>query len=301
MPRTSLIVVNYNTADRTTRLVEQTLGGVDEVIVVDNASQKGDARTLATLAAQHGHVRFLSLPDNRGYGAGANAGARVASGEILVVANPDIDVDPAAFQRLAAALSEARVGLAAPRFLNPDGTLQRSAHRRDPGLMSTIFELCRPVAGAAVRLRRGWHPTLLSADEHLTSRDCSHVLGALVAVRREAFDAVAGFDEDFFLYREETDLCRRLRAAGWRIRHVGEATAVHESGASTPDGTPAMYRSAYLASHYRFIAKHRGRTVAALARLLGTLSCVVWLALGPKRALARAPLRWHLGLRDPEG
>ncbi|MGH9247385.1 MAG: glycosyltransferase family 2 protein [Acidimicrobiales bacterium] len=297
MPDTSLIVVNYNSAAHTARLVDMLAPSVDEVVVVDNASPDG-AAALASLPDRHSNLRLLCLETNRGYGAGANAGAAASArgNDVLVVANPDVTIEPAAFARLTAAVTRDQVALAAPMFLDPDGTLQRSAHRRDPGFVSTVFELCRPLAGLVRRLAPGWHPTLLSAAAHATSRDCAHVLGALMAIRRKAFDAVGGFDETFFLYREETDLCRRLRTAGWRIRHVADATAEHEGGASTADGTPTMYRPTALTSHYRYIAKHRGRAVAGIARLLGTASCLLWILVGPKRSRARALLRWHLGL-----
>lgn len=294
-PAASLVIVNFNTASKTIRLAGQLADTVHEVILVDNASPDGSAASLSAFAKERSNVRLVALDRNRGYGAGANAGARAAGGDVLIVTNPDVEIAPADVTRLVTSVMQPGVALVAPRFTYPDGTLQPSAHRRDPLLLSTIFEMCRPLTAVAHRVSPGWNPTLYRPEDHARSRDCAHVLGAFMAIRKEAFDAVGGFDESFFLYREETDLCRRLRAAGWRVRHVADAAAIHEGGASTPGDIPTMSRPAALRSHYRFIAKHRGRVRARLAWMLGTLGCLLWLVTGPERALAWAQVRWHLG------
>jgi GT2 family glycosyltransferase len=128
-----------------------------------------------------------------------------------------------------------------------------------------------------------------------------HVLGALMAVDAAAFRAVGGFDEAFFLYREETDLCIRLRADGGRIVHAGHVTATHLGGGSSPDSWPYQANTNGLRSHYQYLRKHRGRWRACLIRVAGAAACAVWFVAGPssKRPVALRALRWHVGLSVP--
>lgn len=292
-PRVSLVVVNYNTAELAVRLVAEVGDGADEIVVVDNASAQPDRDHLSRLPGQ---VKVIDAGMNLGYGAGANLGARECTGDVVVIANADIEIAPQALRELASQAGDDTVGLAAPRFLGPDGALIRSCHRRDPGLLTTLWDFSSLFGGLAVRLRPGWHPTLVTDAEHGHDRDAVHVLGALMAVRAEAFRAVDGFDESFFLYREETDLCARLRAGGWRIRHVAHVTAHHVGDASSTDDRPVPIRPVAVRSHYAYLRKHRGQALTALAWVLGLLGSLSWWLIGPRRHFARDSLRAHLGL-----
>lgn len=292
-PSTALIVVNHRSADLTAQLVDAVAGEVDEVVVVDNPSDAGsDVPALEALAARHEHVRVAAMDRNVGYGAGMNAGAALTDADVLVIANPDVVPEPGAIATLVDAARG--VGAAGPRFHNPDGTLQRSAHHRDPGLLVTAFDFCPPVSGVVARLKPGWHPTVDAEADHDHPHDAHHLLGAFFAVDGAAFRALGGFDEWFFLYREETDLFRRLRDAGWRVRFEPGAVAVHASGGSTVDAWPLVARPVMLESHYHFIAKHQGRAIAALARVLGTIGAAVWVLRMKDGRSARRSLRWHL-------
>lgn len=292
----SLIVVNYGTMDRALELVGSVAGGADEIIVVDNDSYTGDRPALE--AAQPG-VRWVWRSSNDGYGAAANAGAEGARGDVLVVANADVTVSAAGLRELAGAAAGA---VAAPRFVDPAGRLIRSSHRREPVLLSTLREYCGPFAALAERLRPGWHPTLRPEADHHADHETLHVLGALMAVDASLWRQLGGFDEGFFLYREETDLCRRARRAGHPVRHVAGVVAVHEGDASSPGtGTLVAARQAAVRSHYRYIAKHFGRGRAGLAWLIGTAGSLVWVISGPDRRSARLALRNHLGLLRPGG
>lgn len=292
----SLVVVNYGTMDRALDLARSALGGVDEVVVVDNDSYEGDR---AALEAGHPGVRFVWRPANDGYGAGADAGAAVATGDVLIVSNADISIDPGGLRQLAAAAGD---GVAAPRFAEPGGRLIRSSHRREPVLLSTVREYCGPFAGLAARLRPGWHPTLRPDADHYSDHDTLHVLGALMAVDAGLWRQSGGFDEGFFLYREETDLCRRARMAGRPVRHVAAVVAVHEGDVSSPgDATLVATRWPAVRSHYRYVAKHYGRARAVAAWTLGVAGSGLWVLTGPDRRSARQALRHHLRLLRPSG
>jgi hypothetical protein len=286
--------VNYNTADLAAKLLDSCIGGADQIVVVDNASPE---EGIDLLAAQHPEVTVLRLPTNRGYGAGANSGAALCDGDVLIVSNADIEIDAAGMRRLAAVVARDDVAIAAPRFVDTSGTLIRSSHHREPGLLTTLFEQCGPFAAVCKRLRPEWHPTLDAVEGHGVDHDVSHVLGALMAIDRPTFQRLGGFDESFFLYREETDLCHRVRQGDGRVRHVASVTAVHAGDASTvPDGLLVASRSSAVRSHYLYLRKHRGWAPAALAWLMGLTGSVLWLILGRQRQSAVSSVRAHVEL-----
>lgn len=290
----TVVIVNYNSADLTASLVRETAGGADEVVVVDNASPQGEPQDLTSIRPD---VELVQSGANIGYGAAANLGAARATGDVLIVANPDVSIDAAGLRALADEAIRPGVGVVAPRFVDPGGSLLRTAHRKDPGVLTTVHELCRPLAALMARIAPEWHSTLLPAGAHQDSRDVHHVLGALMAIRLSTFRSVGGFDERFFLYREETDLCRRLWLAGWRNRHLATVTATHIGGASTADRSITFSRPVVLESHYRFIEKHAGRGTRRVAWAAGLLSSLVWVLAGGERGAGLRALRWHLAAR----
>jgi GT2 family glycosyltransferase len=286
----TLAVVNHNSSQALRRFLDGAASGADQVIVVDSGSTEPGVEE----AVESSGATLVRLA-NVGYGAALNRAAALAEGDVLVASNPDIVSRPEAVRALAAAVGEPGVALAAPRLHFPDGSLQRSAHRHEPGLLLTVYEQWYPLHAVDWRLHMRFHPTAYSARAHQQPLRPRHVMGALFAVRLDAFNAVGGFDETFFLYREETDLCRRLRAAGWDITYHPDIEATHEGGGSTTETHLTQARPVYLTSHYHYIAKHRGRTMAIVARAVGAASAGMWFLTGPKRGLARTSLRWHLG------
>lgn len=292
--RIALVVVNYRTAARVESLASALGEACDAIVVVDNSACEGiDGPSISRLPPG---AAIVAPGRNLGYGAGANLGAaQVPDVDVLVVANPDLRVDPGALRRLVGAVGYDGVAVVAPRVVDAAGTVVRATHDREPGLVTTAVELAPAIAAALARLRPGWHPTLAPASVEDRTLDCAHVLGALLVLDAPRFRSVGGFDESFFLYREETDLCRRLRLAGGRVRHVGDVTVEHEGGASTPQHGPVFARSVVLASHYRYIRIHHGAARAALARLVGLVAALSWCVTGPDRRAAAAAARWHLG------
>jgi N-acetylglucosaminyl-diphospho-decaprenol L-rhamnosyltransferase len=288
--RISLIVVNYNTAALASRMLHSAEEGADEVVVVDNASTEG---SLDELAQEHPRARIIRSTRNLGYGAGANLGARDCTGDVLIVANPDIQISPDGLHALAAVVGQDGIGLAAPRFVDAAGAFLPSSHYRDPGLLTTLWVYSSLFGPISSRLRPGWNPTLRRRAEHESDHDTKHVLGALMAIDATAFRSIGGFDERFFLYREETDLCRRIREAGWRVRYVASVTATHDGDASSRDRRPVDIRPAAVLSHYRYIKKHRGLLVAVLAFLIGWFGGLLWVLTGPHRTWAKDSLGAH--------
>ncbi|MCP9485249.1 MAG: glycosyltransferase family 2 protein [Gaiellaceae bacterium MAG52_C11] len=288
MALVDVVVVSYNSTDHLRACIAPLAGLEDAaVIVVDNASADDSLDTIADLP-----VKTIRRLTNGGFATGCNAGWRAGSAPFVLFLNPDATIDESSLHRLVAVLEEdERIGAVAPRIEHPDGSLVHSL-RRFPRLRSTFSR--------ALYLHRLW-PRSTWTDE-LVRDESSYrvpsepewVSGACLMARRSALEQIGGWDEGFFFYSEDIDLCRRLWAAGLRIRFEPAAIALHAGGASAP-------RSAMLPllteSRLRYADKHGSRASATLARVglaLGSLTRVVLsrggvaTRRGHARALARA-------------
>jgi hypothetical protein len=211
----------------------------------------------------------------------------------VLVLNSDASPAAAALERLVAyADAHPDVGVAAPRLLNTDGTLQRSV-RGFPTLwrLATEFLFLRKLAPRSSALNAFYG----AGFDHATARDCEFVKGAALLLRRSALDRVGGFDEEFFVFSEDADLCYRMRAGGWKVAFVPDAEFVHVGGASTGLRWDPMFRQ-QLRGHVLFFAKHHGRVQAAWARRIVIAGLVLRSACFPRgrRPVYRRAARWLL-------
>jgi N-acetylglucosaminyl-diphospho-decaprenol L-rhamnosyltransferase len=284
------VVVNYNAGSALCDCVASLeAGGVSEIVVVDNASVDD---SMALLAKCSPDVTPISSRRNLGYGAGANLGARCSAAEYVLVCNPDVVASPDAVQRLATVLDESpAVALAGPMLRTTSGVVYPSG-RDFPGMAEAVGH-------GFVGLFWGGNPWTLryrrSGHAQHRSRDADWVSGAFFLVRRKAFDAVGGFDERYFMYLEDVDLCWRLRRAGWTIRYEPAAEVVHQQGLSTSRHPYLM-----LAAHHRSIWRYARQTTSGRER---AFLPVVAVGLGVRLVLAwaehllspRSRLRSHPG------
>ncbi len=289
----SVIVASHNTR----AYLGRCLGAIDasyEVIVVDTMSTDGSRRLVRD---EFPHVRLVELDTNPGYGGALNRGIALASGAYLILMNGDAWPQQEAVERLVAfAETEPRAGVIGPRLVNPDGTLQPSV-RGFPTLwrLATEYLFLRWLAPRS-RLLNAFYG---SGFDHATRREAEFLVGAVLLVRSETLDEIGRFDERFFMYNEEVDLCYRARAAGWSVVFWPGAEFVHVGGASTAPTWPQMYRE-QLRSHLRFLDKHmgpkeaeRGRNLIASAM---ALRAIVFTVLGraERRRLSVDGARWLL-------
>lgn len=271
MALVDVVVVSYNSRGRLRRCVAPLAGEDDvHVIVVDNASPVESLSAVADLP-----VTAIRQPRNGGFSYGCNAGVAAGSAPYVLLLNPDASIEPASLRLLASVLErDPAIGAVAPQILEEDGSLDLSL-RRFPRLRSTFaqaFFLHRVFPRAA------WVDEVVH-DGRVYERagSAEWVSGACVLVRREALERIGGMDEGFFLYSEDTDLCRRLHSAGYDVRYEPEALCMHEGGASAP--RPALL-PVLAASRIRYARKHRGRVGAELERLGVGLSALTHLAVG---------------------
>jgi N-acetylglucosaminyl-diphospho-decaprenol L-rhamnosyltransferase len=249
MATISAVIVNFNAGPHLLDCVRSLKGeGVDEIVVADNASTDGS--TEAVMRAEPSVV-VQRTGGNLGFGAGANRGAAHASGDVLLVMNPDTVVEPGMVKVLVEALDRDRgIGIIGPRVENPDNTLYPSA-RAFPALGDAIGHAFLGFVWPANRFSRRYK--MLDWD-HATGRDVDWVSGTAMMVRREAWDALGGFDEGYFMYVEDVDLCWRAWQAGWRVSYEPAARVVHAIGVSS-DQTPYRMIAAHHRSLWRFSAK----------------------------------------------
>jgi N-acetylglucosaminyl-diphospho-decaprenol L-rhamnosyltransferase len=273
------VVVSYNSRDELRACVEPLVAlPWTNVVVVDNASPEPSLEVVADLP-----VTRVALTRNGGFAHGCNAGISRGSAPYVLLLNPDARIDGASLRALVDVLDEdAAVGAVGPKVLGADGELHLS-QRRFARLRSTYaraFFLHRLLPRAA------WTDELvhdLSAYERRGSPDW--VSGACTLVRREALHRLRGLDERFFLYREDMDLCRRLRAAGYDVRYEPRSVVRHAGGASAPR-TGLVHVLAE--SRVRYARKHSSRPGAALERLGVALEALTHVVVSQGGAAARA-------------
>jgi N-acetylglucosaminyl-diphospho-decaprenol L-rhamnosyltransferase len=267
-PDVSVVVVSFNTRDLLARCLEtvrEQAGPSLEVVVVDNGSTDGSVRYVRERFPE---VTVLPLGENRGFAAANNAAFARCRGEYVLLLNSDTFLHDGALAALVdAARRHPRAAAVGPRLLNGDGSLQRSAWP---------FPQARRLLLEAVTLHRPLARLGLVEDLRLWAHDderaVDFLIGACLLVRRHALDEVGGFDEGFWLYGEEADLCWRLSQRGWQVVLAPDAVATHVGGASSAASAPRLRH--FYRGQKRFLLKHGPRGAWALARLalvLGSL------------------------------
>lgn len=268
------VLVNYN-AGQELRLALQSIsddlaGREWEGVVVDNASADGSA----AVVAEFPNVRLLQNVENVGFGRAVNQAVAATTAPLVLIMNPDCRLASGAVTVLEEQLRQhPACAIAGPRILDPDGSVQGSA-RGDPDMLTGFF-------GRTSALRRMLPMLPVSRRNVVThavngrgdaSVRVDWLSGACMLARREAFEQARGFDERYFLYWEDADLCRRLRTLGHHVRYVPGATAIHRVGHSSQRARASAIR-AFHDSAYLYYSTHVARG-----------------ALHPKRLLARALL-----------
>jgi N-acetylglucosaminyl-diphospho-decaprenol L-rhamnosyltransferase len=244
-------VVSFNTRELLARCLESVAAEApDTVVVIDNASTDGSAEVVVS---NFPAATVVANKANRGYGAAANQAVAACDTPYVLVLNGDTRLLPGALRALSDHLDDhPAAGVAGPRLLNSDGTPQVSCFAF-PTPFQTVLRttfvgaLATRLPGIGDRYRYGYEPDVPSPVPWL--------LGAALAVRRAAFDTVGGFDEEFFMYSEEVDLCYRLAAAGWETHFTPLAQIVHAGGGSTRQLLVEMEARRY-AETRRFYRKH---------------------------------------------
>lgn len=241
LPKASLIVLNWNGRELLASCLPSVLTQdypEAEVLVVDNGSTDG---SLEWLASAYPQVRLLPQGRNLGYAGGMNAGLRAAQGELIAFLNNDVILRPDWLRQLAQVMvADRHIGVAGCKLLYPEGNLIQHAGGilRYPLALPDHYGFRQPDTGQFDQIR-----------------DVDYVTGAAFVARREMLDRIGAFDEGFYFYFEDTDLCFRARAAGWRVVVVPQAVAIHLESATAVRDSPSYY-AWFHRGRLRFALKH---------------------------------------------
>jgi N-acetylglucosaminyl-diphospho-decaprenol L-rhamnosyltransferase len=228
--------------------------GVGRFIVVDNGSRDGSADMIAAEFPAP-RVRLLRNGVNEGFARANNQGFRHARGRYFLPLNSDTEVRAGALRTMVRFLDQfPGYGACAPRLVNPDGTVQRACMRFPTLAAGFLYDSWfERRFGRARAVRRYF----MEEFDHLGDADVDQPPGACFLVRRELFEAIGGFDERLWLFFNDVDLCRQVRARGSAIRYLARAEVLHHGGRST-----SQYRDftgEWIVNRLRYYRKHHGR------------------------------------------
>ncbi len=264
----SVIIVSYNAAGHLGRCLESVFQQKKvsfEVFVVDNASEDGSCG----LVSEHfPGTHLIANATNAGFAKANNQALKKAQGEIVYFLNPDTALGPGVLYRVKTYLSDhPEVGIAGTRIVNPDGSFQASVEMRYPGGRHGEKEM-----------------KALFATSGVSPAPVAWVLGASMAGRRSVLQGIGGFDERFFLYGEDADICLRVRKAGFEVGFIPEAVVVHWGGESERGHSRLSVWEKKIRAETLFFNKHYSKTTCRKIHREGLLQAY-WRLLGIKAGM----------------
>ncbi len=290
LPILSIIIVAYQSRDELPAclgsLPRELLGRPVEICAVNNSPGDGVA---AWIAREFSAVRFIEPGTNLGFGRANNLGYRATTGECVLFLNPDTVSNAAALEHcVRRVLAEPDLGLISPRLEQTDGTMDLACRRSIPTLWDGF---CRASGLAAAFPRSaffaGYNLTHLPADG---TYPVGAINGAFMLGRREVFEKTGRFDEQFFMYGDDLDLCIRVARAGYRIVYDGRQRITHLKGLSVARDFDRMSTAVFDANRDVYL-KHFGPSAFARAKWR------VMFGLWKRVALLRAKWRGHQAVR----
>ena len=300
-PKVAVAVVSWNTRDLLApclrSLAPEAEAGRAEVWVVDNASSDGSAEMVR---ADFPEVKLIASEENLGFGKAVNLVAGRTAAPWIAPANADVELTPGALATLIdTGESRPELAVVAPRLRLPNGDTQQSVHAFPTLPLTLLFNL-------GIHRLSGRLADHLLLEHHWNAdraRTVDWAIAAFLLVRREAFDAVGGFDEAHWMYAEDLDLCWRLRRAGWRTHYEPTAVVRHSASAAATQAFADQVITRWMEASYAWMARRRGMAVtwssAAISYLGAAARLVIAKALGrivPGRSPAAAE-QWRTWMR----
>lgn len=287
----TVVIVSFNDRDYLERCLPKVFEASEnldvDIVIVDNARSR---ETRVFVESRYPTVRYLANP-NLGFAQGNNVGIATSEARYFLLLNPDTEIVEGTLDDLVATMdARPRLALCGVRHVTADGALYPTIRR---------FPTIPRALGQALGIER-WQiqPTFLSErelDQSIYSREvaCDWTTGAFMLVRAQALSEVGGLDDQFFLYSEETDLCRRLKDRHWEIRHLPTMTIIHHAGRS---GLSPRLEAQNAFARVQYARKHlRGRVFVYRALLaLGYVLRLVRSPPGEAGKESRAASWWAL-------
>ena len=281
----SIIIVNYNVKEFLQNLLHSiekaSLNISHEIIIVDNASDDGSVELIRD---KFPSVKLIANTENLGFGKANNQALEIAKGKYLLLINPDTIISEDTFDKMIRFFEDnAEAGLAGCKILNPDGTLQLACRRSFPGPWTSF---CK-VTGLSnlfpkSKLFARYNLTYLDEDQ---TYEVDAISGSFMMMKKETYNKVGGFDEEFFMYGEDLDLCYRIQQEGFKVYYVHTTQIIHYKGESTKrsrlDETKVFYDAMHL-----FVKKHFSSSFLVEAILRSAIGVRKVFAFLGKRKLA---------------
>jgi N-acetylglucosaminyl-diphospho-decaprenol L-rhamnosyltransferase len=279
----AVVVVNHNAGAFLRRCMESirvSNGDIRaEVVVIDNASTDGSGDRIAE---NHPEARLIRNTVNRGFAAAANQGIAATTSPLILLLNPDAEIVGGTLEALVKVARERpRAAVVGGLVRNPNGSIQPSA-RRVPRLGEALGHAFLGPVWPENRFTRSY---TMAAWDRASEREVEWVSGSAMLLRREALEQVGLFDEGYFMYVEDVDMCTRLRRAGWTVLFSPELEVVHQIGVSTR-GQRGRMAFEHSRSIYRYFSKFRARGPAVLLKPL--VRVALWLRALLMTAVARS-------------
>ncbi len=250
----SVIIISYDGIDYIDDCISsliESLGDIDcEIIDIDNGSQDG---TVESIKNRYPSVHLIENKSNLGFAEAVNQGLEIAGGEYILILNQDTKIIDDAIIKLAERMKEdANIGAIGPKFINPDGTTQKSARAfpryRDLFYQFTGLVYIFPNSKIFSQWKMGWF-------DHETERAVDQPMGAALMIRREILNKIGFLDTGFPIFFNDVDYCRRIKEAGYFNRYYPEAVIMHYVGTSTRKRKASMIMQSHKAM-YKYFRKY---------------------------------------------
>ena len=272
MSKVSVIIVSYNVRSYIAHSIESIISSKYEnieIIVIDNNSYDGTCDYLKNEYNDKCDIKIIRNKNNIGFGKAINKAAKVSSGDYFFILNPDTIIEENTISILLEYLvKNSSIAMIGPKVLNSDGTLQLSCKRSFPTLGSALPRL---LGLDMIFPQKKWagkyNLTYLDPDK---VHEVDAISGACMFIKANTFNKVNGFDEDYFMFGEDIDLCKRLWESGFKIHYVPKTKIIHYKGKSVDSATYDS-REAFYDAMSIYVKKHYSSTMSFLTRVLVTL------------------------------
>jgi len=265
----SVVIVNWNTEELLYKCIksvkDKTSGLRYEIIVIDNNSADGSA---LMMKREFPDCKLIESKENLGFGKGNNRAAKEASGKYIFYLNPDTELITNALLGMFSFLeSNKDFGAVGCKLILPNGPIEYPCASTYPTLLNNFCQLF--LLNRIFPKSRFFSSRLLDYWNHKDSREIDCLSGACMMVRKDLNNRLNGFDENIFMYAEDTDLCYRIKKEGDKIFYLSTEVIMHHEGAGTKKGKSRNFPSLLKAeSNYYFFRKHYGNTKATYFKLL---------------------------------
>ncbi len=268
----SIIIVNWNLEKLLTECIASIYRNLNdinfEIIVVDNNSSDDSVKAIKNAYAK---VNLLVNEKNIGFGKANNQAIKASAGEYVLLLNPDTIIVGDAIQRmLAFIINDAHIGAVGPKVVDGNKVVQPECARKYLTLSGELVRLAKiDLLHRRSKMDNTWNHT----------REVEVLSGSCMLIRKSCLEQIGGFDEQFFLYGEDVDLCYRIKQSGWKVYYFHKASVRHLAHQASAKATAFSPFAVSCSSSYKYFKKNRGLGVAILYRIVVLLTSLLWMIL----------------------